>query len=453
MDFIDFSFTFLKGLRRRKEKQKERAVYKKTNDEVSALRRRYRLTKDAINRAISKVLFSFVPIQIAWEFTNILIENPKVKIKKLRIVDPGEYASKTNIVEPGQIRDVCIPSYYKKSDEKIEKYETPDISVYAIRNASIVGQTNIVLPEENNAVISEVYMVSEGRANISYGYLVGIYKDKAYYADNAVKEEIDKGINLVHPGSYNFYHFAIEVLSRIIVADCVSEYRNYPLLVDEVVKTVPAYTWLLEKTRGNHEVIWISANSKYKVNELIYPSAVTWMPANYLKQRCALNKDFVFSKNILKKLKGRIEEKLCLSNKHDRCIYLSRRDLTNSRLDNEKDVEDIFEQAGFEIIHPEEFSVEEQISIFHEAKYVVGVSGGALTNIIYCQPGTVLACIIPQEYQFHMYATIAKNLGLDCKFINATIEHRTDYNATDTFKADLEQIKELAFKFSNGTDY
>jgi capsular polysaccharide biosynthesis protein len=437
MDIIEFNYLLLHGLRRRKIKQAELAKYKKTNDEVSALRRRYRLTKDAIKIFVSKYilgnLFSWPPVRIAWEFTNIMIENPKVKIKKAEIIGPNEIAKKSWKIEEKIKRKVCIPEYYGVSKERIEECESPAVMIHMLDDATIIGQTNVVIAGEKGNLVSEVYVTSDSRADLSFGYLVGIYHNQAYYADPLDCEEIDKGIDLTHPGSYNYYHFAIEVLSRIIVADNVDELRDYPILVDEVVKTIPNFMTLLDLVKREHKVIWISKNKKYHVKKLVYPSSVTWMPTNYKNEREIKTDDYAFSEKILWELKNRLESGLDLDVEQYKRIYISREDISTSRLINEKQIEMLFANAGYEIVHPERMTIYEQAKLFHSAKHIVGVTGGALTNIIFCQPGTVFSCIIPSEFNFQMYSTIANIMGLKPFFFGARIVNKSKYISQGMF--------------------
>ncbi|MCG7637836.1 glycosyltransferase family 61 protein [Alteromonas sp. CNT1-28] len=64
-------------------------------------------------------------------------------------------------------------------------------------------------------------------------------------------------------------------------------------------------------------------------------------------------------------------------------IYLSRLGNPNRSLENEKDVIDFLRSKGFDIISPETFSIEEQISMFSDVDFVIAPSGAALTNMIF----------------------------------------------------------------------
>jgi hypothetical protein len=73
-----------------------------------------------------------------------------------------------------------------------------------------------------------------------------------------------------------------------------------------------------------------------------------------------------------------------------RRIYVSRRDATSSRqwVANEADVEALFERRGFERLVMANYTLDEQVRIFRDAKVVAGVSGAGLADIVFANPGT-----------------------------------------------------------------
>jgi hypothetical protein len=61
---------------------------------------------------------------------------------------------------------------------------------------------------------------------------------------------------------------------------------------------------------------------------------------------------------------------------------------TYSRIDEEEKLEEFFISNGFEVVAPEDFnSFEEQLNYFYEVKTIAGITGGALTNIMFMQNG------------------------------------------------------------------
>lgn len=66
-------------------------------------------------------------------------------------------------------------------------------------------------------------------------------------------------------------------------------------------------------------------------------------------------------------------------------VYISRTKMAGRDLENEMEVEILFEKYGFTIIHPQELSIEDQIKIFRDARYIAGTGGSAMHNAIYSE--------------------------------------------------------------------
>ena len=88
--------------------------------------------------------------------------------------------------------------------------------------------------------------------------------------------------------------------------------------------------------------------------------------------------------------------------------------------------------------------MKEQVKLFSEASCVVSATGAALTNIIYCNEGTIIGCIIPQKYHFYLYSTLASLVKCKSIFLDAKIVSKTNYSSTDTFFVDEEKCLRYA---------
>jgi capsular polysaccharide biosynthesis protein len=70
------------------------------------------------------------------------------------------------------------------------------------------------------------------------------------------------------------------------------------------------------------------------------------------------------------------------------------------------------EDLGFVTIEPGEMTLEQQISVFRGADEVIGVSGAAMTNIVFCRPGTQVKMLVPARFPDTFFWFIATHKRL-----------------------------------------
>lgn len=73
----------------------------------------------------------------------------------------------------------------------------------------------------------------------------------------------------------------------------------------------------------------------------------------------------------------------------------------------------LFEQLaadGFESVRPERHTVADQAQMFAEAAVVVGVHGAALTNLVFCSPGTRVLGLLPADFVDPVFWAITTEL-------------------------------------------
>jgi capsular polysaccharide biosynthesis protein len=76
------------------------------------------------------------------------------------------------------------------------------------------------------------------------------------------------------------------------------------------------------------------------------------------------------------------------ANTHQRRLYISRADAGSRRLENEAECLSALAPLGFEKVCLGGLSIREQAALFASAKVIVAPHGAALTNLVFCHPGT-----------------------------------------------------------------
>jgi Glycosyltransferase 61 len=99
-------------------------------------------------------------------------------------------------------------------------------------------------------------------------------------------------------------------------------------------------------------------------------------------------------------------------------IYIARGDAAKSRkVNNESELIAVLETLGFEIYYLSKLSVLDQARIFNSADLIVAVHGGGFSNLVYCEPGTKVLEIYPDQYIRHYFCDISVKRGLAYDYI------------------------------------
>lgn len=96
-------------------------------------------------------------------------------------------------------------------------------------------------------------------------------------------------------------------------------------------------------------------------------------------------------------------------------IYVSRRGSLKGELLNEAELETALEARGFMIVRPQEWSIRDQIILFNRADVVVGATGVAMANVLFCKPGTKVVEIQPDSLAGFWVHDLAQGIGAEAR--------------------------------------
>lgn len=120
-----------------------------------------------------------------------------------------------------------------------------------------------------------------------------------------------------------------------------------------------------------------------------------------------------------------------------RKLFITRGDARLRRLTNEVDVARALDPLGFEMFEPLGGNHPEQVERFRTAHTVVAVHGAALTNLLFCRPGTRVIELFPGNHIKSTYCWLADRLGLDYQALPGT-----DGDLMQAFAVDARKVVE-----------
>ncbi len=101
-------------------------------------------------------------------------------------------------------------------------------------------------------------------------------------------------------------------------------------------------------------------------------------------------------------------------------IYINRGDAPKRKVLNEPQVEEALAAFGFKSLSLSDYSLRQAIQLFKHAEMIVAPHGAGLTNLIFCDPGTRVLELFSDKFVNHYFYELASNLHLLYDFMVGT---------------------------------
>lgn len=363
---------------------------------------------------------------------NIIIKLIPTSVKKYCAKNKG----KIRIVEDIQDRPVYEPAYYPEEEGTVHTFGSPEIYIAELSDVTVHGGTGLIITGDL-ALTDVCENDTENRVKYASGP-IRIGSRKALYVEASNEmEEIDTAISLCGLAASNYFHLTFEILSRFGYLKGTEYAENITVLLDEAAARYPQFVDLTHTVLGNASIKYIKEYDRIHCNKLIYPSMNTWMPMNVRKKNDFRISDNVLALSAAENIRKATED--LRSDKTDRKIFISRKNSFISRIINEKEIEELFIRSGYESVSVEDLSYREQVELFSSAACIVGATGAAFTNLVYCNPGTVFGCFFLKESHFCVYSTIAHMVGCKCLFFNGKVEDKGTSISNKQYRIDVDE--------------
>ena len=304
----------------------------------------------------------------------------------------------------------------------------PETYVAEIADATVVGGESLILAP-GGAIVWDV----GARASLDRVDLIERTLRFAEPGSGLVDAAAPRGapvasaIGLAGVSSDNYYHWLFEFLARFAVLEAsgrAAELADVPLLVDRATLAVPQLVDALVAVAGvGHPVIPLEPGVARAVERLTVVSPLAWMANNLRDGEEVRPSDYFVASEAIRFLRGRLAHpsagaraSVGPGGSGGRRIYLAKKH-GRTRLVNGADLVPVFERFGIETVYPASLSLDEQIDLFGSAALVVSETGAALTNLMFCRPGTQVVIFMSAPRNAAWFSQIAGVAGLDATFI------------------------------------
>jgi len=122
----------------------------------------------------------------------------------------------------------------------------------------------------------------------------------------------------------------------------------------------------------------------------------------------------MFSPAALRSMRDAIKTSLTIRGEAivERKIFI-RRNSGYRNISNTLEIERFLVACGFEVAEPEKLSFEQQVILFSSASVVVGATGAAFANLVFCNPGCNLVIMYGEHkcMSYYYWQSIARACG------------------------------------------
>jgi len=206
-----------------------------------------------------------------------------------------------------------------------------------------------------------------------------------------------KTLVLASTGGNTYFHWLTDVLPRIRLAQ---EAGYDPVAFDHVLvngldQPFQRETLAFQKISAEKCIMFRDRESAYELEEAVLPSlpgvpgVVPSETVNYLRQLHARNSDSTGKK-----------------------IFIGRGDAKHRAMNHGVKIAEELKKRGFQSVDCGRLSVKEQAEFFGSAEVVVGAHGAALTNLVFCRPGTKVVELFGPRYVNPCYRDLSVAAGL-----------------------------------------
>lgn len=309
-------------------------------------------------------------------------------------------------------------------------YAFPAVIARRFENATVCG-TGSALVCRDKALLPDYY-VANPHALIEDGTFLIAQRGAHAILFDRPNEKLDRGIRVFGSGATNWYHWLIEILPAAAYAQSLGDrFSDYPLLVPESCLQRPTFRDALLAVAPSSQVRPMKSDMLYEVADLVAIDSPAQGPMNLKPGTWPGVTDYSQHDPALLTYRKLILERLgVLPRVADRRIFLARNNVR--RAYNQEELLTVAAGFGFEPVYPETMTFREQVELYHSASLIIGASGAAFANMIFCQPGTrALTWLIPEYDEFCCYSNLAALVGADLNYLFVP----SSVNITSSFTA------------------
>ncbi len=300
-----------------------------------------------------------------------------------------------------------------------ESYVFPAVSLVQLENARISGLSNLV--ELNGEMVHhDLYRFTHDYTSEELHGRVRIYPKRKIirkFDSTDVLDTLDCAAVFTDACAPNYAHWLTEVLPRIHASAQSGMDEGVPFLIDSGLHAnIISSAQLLA---GKHSLIEVQRGRSVNVNKLYVAGAAGYIPFDRRPVKQGDHAHGIFSPSALNSMREKLSAMLGLADEDYPKKIMLRRNSGARAMKNEEGLAALLQEQGFSVVYPEKLTFSQQFHLFSGAECVVGATGAAMANLVFCQPSCrVIICLSShKEHSFGYWRNMASAVGNDVIYV------------------------------------
>lgn len=232
--------------------------------------------------------------------------------------------------------------------------------------------------------------------------------------------KISKGLYIYNQWGSNYYHWVTEVLP--LVSMMRNRLIEFPLILPEHYSRLAFVTQSLKILEV--EPVFFSLKRPIHVGELM-----------------TLNRPIVAQCNppLLIQMQQDIHARVKSASKPVKKVYISRSKAVRRSIVNEEDVIQELVGLGFDVVHMETKTFEEQVELMKQTAVLISCHGAGLANLLFMNHGCAVFELKASNNNFNCFFTLARLAGL--RYFYQLCEYDSVDHRSSNIRVDIERMR------------
>lgn len=362
---------------------------------------------------------------------------------------PSEYCTEKITITEKQEAELYLPKTFHAPQRSVKTPKNA-VEIFALHNVLCTPNSTYFLNLKKDKIFYEKWhdddrIIYVYNTNNLMQHSITLAKVKNY--KNVYYDE--EAIFLGGTFTFNYYHFLVDILSKIEFFQYIPDAKNKLIIIDEEIQKVENLKDLLYFFLKDYKILFLSHDKNYfHFKKLWHITSTNYAIPNIMPGEVYEPGFAKLSKSSLQFLRKIAFDNLNLSKVHIdpvKKIFISRR--SQYRKYNDEEIFEVAKTFGFEEVFFEDLNIHEQIYLVNNADYIIGPSGAAWTNVLFAKPGAKgLSWYSAVWGDFAIFSTLAKEVNFDLYFY---IYPQNDEGFHEDYKLDPEVFRQYLDKLIN----